>query len=102
MEGSPKGVLRRIESLMANFLWNDQGERRAHWINWNSICTPIDEGGLGFEKFDIIRRGLHAKLLWLVLEDKSLWASYARSKYFCGSSPNNTMSGVGLWRNFRF
>lgn len=39
----PKNVLRRTDRLMANFLWNAQGERRAHWIKWASICTALKE-----------------------------------------------------------
>lgn len=44
----PRTVLRRMESLVAQFLWNVKGEARTHWINWSSICYPILEGGLGF------------------------------------------------------
>lgn len=74
---------------MANFFWNAQGEKRAHWIKWTSICTPIDEGGLGIETFDHIRSGLHAK---------SLWAYYARSKYFRASAPHNISQASPLWK----
>lgn len=91
----PKGVLVRIERLMASFLWNAQGERMAHWVNWNSICSPNEEGGLGLESLEDIRNSLHAKLLWLVLENNSLWARYAKPKYFQGDYP--TSKGSPLW-----
>lgn len=93
----PKGVLRRIDSHLANFLWNAQGERRAHWVKWASICTPIEEGGLGIETFEQLCQGLHAKLMWLVLENNSLWARYARSKYFQNSEPKNNPQASPLW-----
>lgn len=68
----PKSVLWGIEKVMANFVWNSQGERRAHWISWDSVCIPIDEGGLGITKFDTVRNTLHAKLLWQVLAGNSI------------------------------
>lgn len=43
----PKIVLRYIESIMLNFLWEIRGTSPAHWISWRKICSPISEGGLG-------------------------------------------------------
>lgn len=80
----PKGMLRRVDKLMANFLWNAQGERRAHWVRWSTVCLPMYEGGLGIRGFKHVRSILHAKLLWYVMEGKFLWAKYVRAKYFRG------------------
>lgn len=40
----PKSVLRCIDKIIANFLLNSQGERCAHWISWESVCYPKEEG----------------------------------------------------------
>lgn len=44
----PKTILKRMESMMVQFLWVVKGEKRTHWVNWRSVCTPISDGGLGF------------------------------------------------------
>lgn len=44
-----------------------------------------------------VRNGVHAKLLWLVLEDKFLWPQYARSKYFRDSLPYISSQASPLW-----
>lgn len=38
--------------------------------------------------------------MWLVLEDKLLWAHYARSKYFRASAPHNISQASPLWKSF--
>lgn len=63
----PKTVLRRIESLMAQFLWSAHGEARNHWINWPSICSPKAEGGR-VHSLTQIKDLLHAKLMWQFME----------------------------------
>lgn len=95
----PKGMLRCVDKLMANFLWNAQGERRAHLVRWSTVCLPMDEGGLDIRGFVQVRSILHAKLLWYVMEGKSLWAKYARAKYFRGMQPSNTSNASPMWNS---
>lgn len=65
-------IIKRIEQIMNNFLWDSRGERRVHWVNWDSVCCPKEEGGLGLRRLSHIQRGLHGKLMWLVLNGDSL------------------------------
>lgn len=70
----PKSVLWGIDKVMANFVWNSQGERRAHWISW--------------------------ELLWQVLAGNSImWSRYAKSKYFRSSEPYHTSNQSPLWKS---
>ena len=42
----PKGVLREIEREMAAFLWgSSEFGPRFHWIKWDDLCRPYEEGG---------------------------------------------------------
>lgn len=79
-------VTKRIEGIMAAFLWNYRGEVRTHWVSWKSICTPIEEGGLGIRCLQMIRDSLHANLMWHVIEGKTLMSKYAQAKYLRGNS----------------
>ncbi|KAI3473656.1 hypothetical protein Pfo_031430, partial [Paulownia fortunei] len=82
----PKAVLHTIEQIMEKKFWGSYGEhRRLHWASWDTICYPIEEGGLGIRKLsDVVQPShlnfveiqrfiflvgfIHAsKILWLYL-----------------------------------
>lgn len=42
----PKTGISKMKSVMANLLWDSNGEHRHHWIAWDSICKSMKEGGL--------------------------------------------------------
>lgn len=45
----PKGTCSNIDKCLRNFFWDSMdGKKKLHFINWDTIRTPIDEGGLGF------------------------------------------------------
>ncbi|CAM8892705.1 unnamed protein product [Rhodiola kirilowii] len=81
----PKTIIKGLERLMRNFLWDRGTSQRHHWVNWETICTPKDEGGLGLRQLLDVKQCLLSKLAWNFLENKSLWANYARDKYLHSS-----------------
>ena len=43
-----KTVLRRIERIQRDFLWNDSIEKKKyHLVEWENVCKPLSQGGLG-------------------------------------------------------
>lgn len=80
----PKTTLQRMERLIAHFLWGVNSASRTHWVKWASVCTPLQQGGLGIRSMEQIRAGLHAKLMWMAMSGQSLWANFVRAKYFDG------------------
>lgn len=50
----PAGVIRKIESLCASFLWkgNLKGAKGAK-VSWNFLCFPKAKGGLGLRNLKI-------------------------------------------------
>ncbi|XP_042016195.1 uncharacterized protein LOC121764206 [Salvia splendens] len=43
-----KGALRQIEQVLARFLWGScNTSRKTHWVKWQQVCLPIEEGGVG-------------------------------------------------------
>lgn len=58
-------MARRMETYFRNFLWNDVDElHRYHLVDWNSVCLPMDCGGLGVRSSNNHNRVLLAKWLW--------------------------------------
>lgn len=61
----PKVVIRRMHQIFAKFFWGNIGvERRKHWVSWDVLCLPLEEGGLGFRSLFDINKALMAKLWW--------------------------------------
>lgn len=44
----PKGVIRKLHQAFSNFFWGNTGlEKKKHWVSWEAMCYPREEGGLG-------------------------------------------------------
>ena len=44
----PNKVLDGIDKVNRNFLWGSvDNKRKMHWVGWNKITRPKEEGGLG-------------------------------------------------------
>ncbi|KAL9686221.1 hypothetical protein QQ045_023676 [Rhodiola kirilowii] len=77
----PKLVLQGIERLMRNFLWDRGSASRHHWVSWEKICRPKEEGGLGIRRLEDVKKCLLTKLAWRFLQNQTIWAKFARKKY---------------------
>ena len=44
----PNKVLDGIYRVNRNFLWGSvENKRKMHWVGWNKVTRPKEEGGLG-------------------------------------------------------
>lgn len=44
----PKSVVKDFQKKFAKFFWNNkEAGRGKHWVAWNKVCLPKQEGGLG-------------------------------------------------------
>ena len=58
----PKGILERLNSLMASFIWSGKGGvRKRHWISWSDLTKPKQEGGLGIRKLEDVQAAFRLK-----------------------------------------
>jgi hypothetical protein len=101
----PKHVAARIERLQRNFLWGGLGDGfKHHLVGWDTICSPLAQGGLRVRKVKVFNRALLGKWLWKFgREVTHLWRRVIAAKYGldCGGwmtqNPKGT-HGCSLWK----
>jgi len=72
-----------IKAMQFNFLWEGNLEQRTlAWVNWDNICQPKVNEGLGIKNVEFFNKTLIAKWKWLLLENEmALWAKILIAKY---------------------
>jgi hypothetical protein len=101
----PADVANRIEKIQRDFLWGGSIDgAKFHLVDWDTVCSPISEGGLGIRKVRKFNQALLGKWLWRYAhEEGAWWRSVLEAKY--GSSRGGWRTcdisephGVGLWK----
>jgi hypothetical protein len=69
---------------ICQFWWSQQeDEHRAHWISWEKMMRPKEEGGLGFRDLHSFNLAMLARQGWrLIQSPNSLCSKVLRAKYF--------------------
>ncbi|XP_048623656.1 uncharacterized protein LOC125592497 [Brassica napus] len=85
----PQDIIRKLTSAISRFWWSTKDNNRGlRWIAWAKICTPKDQGGLGFRDFKNFNLALLAKQLWRLIQyPNSLLARVLKGRYFRNSNP---------------
>ena len=104
----PKGVKRRLEKIQRDFWWGgDNLDKKVHLINWGTICSSMEKGGLGICSLTKLNKSLLGKWNWrLAVEDNPPWKRLIKVKY--GLEKGNWhlkepkgRFGVGVWKEIR-
>ncbi|XP_058775530.1 uncharacterized protein LOC131649789 [Vicia villosa] len=76
-------ICKEIIRIQNTFLWRGtEDRRRIHWIRWNSICQPLERGGLGLKWIDEFNVALLTKWKWRILMgEDSLWVNILKARY---------------------
>ncbi|KAJ6978454.1 hypothetical protein NC653_026761 [Populus alba x Populus x berolinensis] len=74
----PCSTIRKIESILASFLWKGSSlSTTGSKVSWSSICYPLQEGGLAIKSLKIWNQAATLKHIWRLFEDKqSIWATW--------------------------
>jgi len=64
------------------FFWGYEEVRKISWINWDTICSKKENGGLGVRRIRECNLALLAKWCWrMMVENRSLWYRVLASRY---------------------
>uniref|UniRef100_A0A803NMF8 Reverse transcriptase n=1 Tax=Cannabis sativa TaxID=3483 RepID=A0A803NMF8_CANSA len=83
----PKVLCHEMDQAIRKFWWigNAEKDRYLALTNWNTMCSPLEDGGLNFKKFEDMNLALVAKLGWkLAKGENSLWTRVFCAKYWEG------------------
>ena len=104
----PMSIASRLETLQRDFIWGDMGdEHKFHLVNWQQVCSPLQDGGLGIRNLSVFNKALLGKWLWRYpIESDSLWHQVVDSKYgsqwggWCSNRVREPY-GFSLWKFIR-
>src|ERR1044072_1409032 len=61
----PITLCHEIETMISRFSWGgDVEKRKIHWMKWEKVKCPKEQGGLGFRSFSDFNLSLVAKNWW--------------------------------------
>ena len=68
---------------MRDFLWDSNNNGNGfHWVNWDEVCRPKQEVGLGIRPLCVMNEVLKTKWLWrFAKEDNAMWKNVIEAKY---------------------
>ncbi|XP_075083250.1 uncharacterized protein LOC142167001 [Nicotiana tabacum] len=72
------------------------GGTSRHWASWNTLCMPVEEGGIGFRSLHDVAKALFSKLWWNYRTKPSLWSSFLCQKY-CKKLNSPKMGSSLFW-----
>ncbi|XP_058764404.1 uncharacterized protein LOC131637850 [Vicia villosa] len=82
----PKSVLQNIQVACRTFIWTGgTAPSRKFPISWNTICKPMDKGGLNILNLEIWNTITMMKLLWgLNRKNDCLWVKWMHTYFLKG------------------
>ncbi|CAL9021353.1 unnamed protein product [Prunus brigantina] len=80
----PTTLCKEIDSILAGFWWGKtRDKQKLHWINWDTLGEPKQEGGMGFCNLQEFNLALLAKQCWRIsMEPQSMWVKVLKGRYF--------------------
>jgi len=74
--------------MVSNYWWGSSlDNHKIHWLRWEKLTRPKDQGGLGFRDFGLFNQAMLGKQGWrLMMRPDSLCARVLQGKYYHSSN----------------
>ncbi|XP_026383722.1 uncharacterized protein LOC113279236 [Papaver somniferum] len=78
----PTTVVKECERIIRNFLWyGDPAVKKLIIIKWVEVCAPMEEGGLGIRRLEVVNKALLLNLFWKIETEDEEWTNFMKSKF---------------------
>lgn len=99
-----KSLCDSISQMVCKFWWANQDEDdRHHWVSWEKMTLPKEQGGLGFRDLHSFNMAMLSRQIWrLIQAPESLCARVLQAKYFPEGDILKATSQPGMsyvWRS---
>jgi hypothetical protein len=75
----PVGVRKRCDIFRSRLLWQEeQGIRKYNLVNWETVCSLKDLGGLGVLNLELMDISLLCKWLWKLENEEGMWQTLVK------------------------
>jgi hypothetical protein len=93
-----------IGMMICRYWWAQQDkENKMHWLSWETLTKPKNEGGLGFRDLYGFNMAMLARQGWRMLTNPdSLCARVLKARYFPNTSMLEATASAGIsysWRS---
>jgi hypothetical protein len=76
------GGKKKMDRIRNSFLWDEnENKKKYHLVNWQKVCMPKDQGGLGVLDLEKMNIALLSKWLWKLFNEDGIWQQILRKKY---------------------
>lgn len=73
------GAIDKIYAVCRSFMWTS----KHHPISWNTVCSPIEDGGMGIRDLRAWNKALLMKTLWNIhMKKDTLWVKWVNHYYW--------------------
>ncbi|XP_074318503.1 uncharacterized protein LOC141655316 [Silene latifolia] len=99
----PKRIIKSIEAICRNVLWENGTEyKRVPLVAWDKICKPKEEGGLGLKDQEIWNKAMVGRLVnWIAEKRDSIWVQWVQWNHIRGrdwTKYNPSSNSSWVWR----
>ncbi|KAD4179295.1 hypothetical protein E3N88_27886 [Mikania micrantha] len=101
---APMAIIQKLDKIRRNFLWGgSERHNKIHWVAWEKVIQPKENGGLGLGSLSDINLCLLAKWWWrFKVEYNSLWGRVIASVHHV-TIPGDLIPSKpiisGVWNN---
>ncbi|KAL4307123.1 uncharacterized protein LOC107605009 [Arachis ipaensis] len=97
----PKGLCNELERMQRSFIWGEgPDQKKIYHLNWNTLCQPKLQGGLGMRKIQTMNDAFLLKSVWrFIKEPEALWSQVLIHKYKEGPCLQSKPTDSPFWKD---